>query len=543
MGYTGYINDKGYIKSKFCRPYKFLVHCVIHALSHRKGGYDESSDYMMNIIACLVLNRPYNISQVIFNHMMDNIKGEKYVMYPRFVQMLLDDQILYLPKDPSDELPLEHMDSETLKRLDKYRGVKPEDEPRYRQKFGKIKKSDYVAPEGDNWRHTESNLDNETERLKLMVEKKLRFWFVKDEKKKKRTPKVSTPKIVIKGKLERQESSERLVDISFEYYTKNVNICVAETKKKKSPPCLVDEPVIPPTEMINEGIDLLKMSFADYEKRITAESVQVEKEAEKTAENVEAGGENVEKTFVEGLVHIDSSETESDFDTTKIAPTPYVSGKQKLRKFPKKKKASDEEDATYVPTPADKEKKKKGIKKRKARPTGELPRSVRARKETMTYIPQPDTTAVPEVPEFERVETVESPEIEITGVRQSTPPPSPINKTIHISPDHEKTPVQSPKNVEDPTSATKKFKTSQSSSHSFPKIPGDFPFNLPSDSYDMFNDGKVNVLMKKVSVLEKAKAKLEAELKESKEKLEAVEAENVALRKEVEDHACHTPTA
>ncbi|MFS8018731.1 hypothetical protein Hanom_Chr15g01395441 [Helianthus anomalus] len=131
MGYTGYLNDKGYIKSKFCRPYKFLVHCVIHALSHRKGAYDESSDYIMNIIACLVLNRPYNISQVIFNHMLDNIK---------------DYQILNLPEDPSDELPLEHMNSATLKRLDRYRGVKPEDEPRYRQKFGKIKKSDYVAP-------------------------------------------------------------------------------------------------------------------------------------------------------------------------------------------------------------------------------------------------------------------------------------------------------------------------------------------------------------------------------------------------------------
>ncbi|KAM0012474.1 hypothetical protein Hdeb2414_s0052g00752461 [Helianthus debilis subsp. tardiflorus] len=220
MGYTGYINDKGYIKSKFCRPHKFLVHCVIHALPHRKGAYDESSDYIMNIITCLVLNRPYNISQVIFNHMLDNIKGEKYVMYPRFVKMLLDDQILNLPKDPSDELPLEHMDSETLKRLDKYRGVKLEDEPRYRQKFGKIKKSDYVAPEGDNWRHADSNSENETEGLKPTVKKKLRFWFAKDEKR-KRTPKVSVPKVVFKGKNEKQESSEKLVDISYEYYTKN----------------------------------------------------------------------------------------------------------------------------------------------------------------------------------------------------------------------------------------------------------------------------------------------------------------------------------
>ncbi|MFS7954112.1 hypothetical protein Hanom_Chr07g00626491 [Helianthus anomalus] len=103
-----------------------------------------------------------------------------------------------------------------------------------------------------------------------MVLKKLRFRFVKDEKR-KRTPKVTTPKVVIKGKTEKQESSERLVDISFEYFSDNVNICVAETKRKKSPPRLVDEPVIPPFDVINEGVDLLKMSLADYEKLSTGQ--------------------------------------------------------------------------------------------------------------------------------------------------------------------------------------------------------------------------------------------------------------------------------
>ncbi|MFS7897781.1 hypothetical protein Hanom_Chr00s011947g01748431 [Helianthus anomalus] len=184
-------------------------------------------------------------------------------MYPRFVHMVLDDQIPNLTKDPKDELHLQHMDSETLKRLDKYRGVKPEDEPRYTPKFGKIKKACNVAPKGDNWRHAESNSEDETDGLKLMVEKKLRFWFAKDEKKRKRTPKISL-NVVIKGKREKQESSERLVDHSFEYYTNNVYICVEETEKKKSPPRLVDEPIIPPTELIKEGAGLLNMSFARY---------------------------------------------------------------------------------------------------------------------------------------------------------------------------------------------------------------------------------------------------------------------------------------
>ncbi|KAJ0430599.1 hypothetical protein HanHA300_Chr17g0670831 [Helianthus annuus] len=113
MGFSAHVNDK-YLKSKFCRPYKFLVHCVVQALSHRKVAYDETSDYIMNIITCLVLNRPYNISQVLFDHMVDNMRGEKYIMYLRFIQMLIDDQVKDLTKDPEDELKLHHMTSETL---------------------------------------------------------------------------------------------------------------------------------------------------------------------------------------------------------------------------------------------------------------------------------------------------------------------------------------------------------------------------------------------------------------------------------------------
>ncbi|MFS7978073.1 hypothetical protein Hanom_Chr10g00911341 [Helianthus anomalus] len=87
MGFEGNVNDK-FLMSMFSRPYKFLIHCIVHALSHRKGAYDEPSDYIMNIITCLVLNRPYNISQVLFDHLIDNIRGEKYIMYPRILLIL-----------------------------------------------------------------------------------------------------------------------------------------------------------------------------------------------------------------------------------------------------------------------------------------------------------------------------------------------------------------------------------------------------------------------------------------------------------------------
>ncbi|KAF5807992.1 hypothetical protein HanRHA438_Chr04g0151741 [Helianthus annuus] len=211
MGFSGHVNGK-YLKSMFSRPYKFLVHCVLHALSHRKGAYDEPSDYIMNIITCLVLNRPYNISQVIFDHLVDNVKGEKYIMYPRFIQMLIDDQVNNLPKDPTDEMNLHHMKSDTLRRLNQYKGLKKDEpEPRAKRMICKIVNRNYVAPVNDAWRHENSNSEDETHRLSDMHEKKLRYWFVKDGKR-KRTPKVSsvvttpkktTQKIVTKGIVER----------------------------------------------------------------------------------------------------------------------------------------------------------------------------------------------------------------------------------------------------------------------------------------------------------------------------------------------------
>ncbi|MFS7915718.1 hypothetical protein Hanom_Chr02g00168531 [Helianthus anomalus] len=182
----------------------------------------------MNIITCLVFNRPYNISRVLFDHMIHNVKGKKYIMYPR---------------------------------------------------------------------------------LSEMHEKKLRYWFVKDGKR-KRTPKVSptvtttkvvTPKIVIKGKVERGSHKR-------------------EPAKKKSPPRLVDEVVIPPADVIQEGVDLMKVTLEDFLKK--NEEANVENIAESLTKNVET--ESVKEK---------ESDTEPEFDTSK----PGV-GKIKLKVKPQKKK-------------------------------------------------------------------------------------------------------------------------------------------------------------------------------------------------------------
>ncbi|MFS8021085.1 hypothetical protein Hanom_Chr16g01423291 [Helianthus anomalus] len=58
MGFNDHINGK-MLKTSILNSYNFMMHCEVHSLSHRKGAYDETSDYIMNIITSLVLNRRY----------------------------------------------------------------------------------------------------------------------------------------------------------------------------------------------------------------------------------------------------------------------------------------------------------------------------------------------------------------------------------------------------------------------------------------------------------------------------------------------------
>ncbi|MFS7996302.1 hypothetical protein Hanom_Chr12g01128361 [Helianthus anomalus] len=106
----------------------------------------------------------------------------------------------------------------------------------------KISKPAYVAPENDRWIHENSDSDNEDEKMSQMIEKKTRWWFVRDGRKK--TPKTSpvvpmepAPKNIVKGTS--KDPQERLVD----------------------------ELVLDPSEVIQQGAGLLKHSLENFLKR------------------------------------------------------------------------------------------------------------------------------------------------------------------------------------------------------------------------------------------------------------------------------------
>ncbi|KAM0050480.1 hypothetical protein Hdeb2414_s0008g00298031 [Helianthus debilis subsp. tardiflorus] len=159
MGYTGPLNNANYLKACFTKPYKFFIHSVVHALSHKKGGYDVMKDYQMCMVTALVLNKKYNFLRIVFHYMKENItfKSRSW-MYPRFVQMMLDHAYPDLVKDEdNDLLALNHMDNETLIILSKYHKHWPEPKTKI-EFFGFIKDADYEDPDHVNhlkWRNDE----------------------------------------------------------------------------------------------------------------------------------------------------------------------------------------------------------------------------------------------------------------------------------------------------------------------------------------------------------------------------------------------------
>ncbi|MFS7952411.1 hypothetical protein Hanom_Chr07g00606611 [Helianthus anomalus] len=148
-----------------------------------------------------------------------------------------------------------------------------------------------------------------------MHEKKLRYWFVKDGKR-KRTPKTSpvvsvpkvlTPKIVVK--------------------------------------------VLDPSEVLQQGVNILKDSLESYLKNneeVTTQKVQ--------SSSVQT--ESVKEKQPEGVVHDDSEDADDESTETESEIERIGVGKVQLKKKPqkKKKKGSDDQDSTYMPTAEEKKK-------------------------------------------------------------------------------------------------------------------------------------------------------------------------------------------
>ncbi|XP_022032352.1 nucleolin 2-like [Helianthus annuus] len=407
-------------------------------------------------------------------------------MYPRFIMMLINDKFKDLPKNRSYIMDVRNVTTETIARVTK------EDDERMKQMICKISNPAYVAPENDKWRHENSDSDNENEKMSELKEKNTRWWVEKEKGKRKRTPKtspaVSIPKIVEKGPS--VEPQQRLID----------------------------ETVLEPSVVIEQGADLLKQTLESYLKRKEEAAAQKDQGSSAQAENVKEP---------EGEVQDDSSEDDSEatLSESELDPTTLGRGKVQLKKKPtKKQKASDEEDSSYEP-----DQPKKQIKKRKAIQAGVIPRSVRAKKSgaeppkdkggkkekhlqksNVHEAEKDQSVEIPKEPEAQNIEVPvvevqkktrgDDDYVEITGYKAATPPRPPPQ--------------------DQPESSHPKDTKFDYIFEGLLEATGIYTEDIPEDDYDMFNNEAVNELLKKVADLEKAKAKAEKERDILKQRVE-----------------------
>ncbi|GJZ89786.1 hypothetical protein Tco_0661713 [Tanacetum coccineum] len=77
------------------------INATIDTISSKSGGWDQFGSNIATALICLSTGRVYNFSKLIFDGMVANLKSKtKFLMYPRFLQMILniqtEDKHLYL---------------------------------------------------------------------------------------------------------------------------------------------------------------------------------------------------------------------------------------------------------------------------------------------------------------------------------------------------------------------------------------------------------------------------------------------------------------
>ncbi|KAL8225974.1 hypothetical protein R6Q57_018531 [Mikania cordata] len=92
--YFGVYSEYSIKKGKLPLQYKFLAHVLFHCMGMRKGIFDELRNLMRSAMVALILNKPFSFFAMIFRYLYDNITKakDKFLMYPRFVQMLIDER-------------------------------------------------------------------------------------------------------------------------------------------------------------------------------------------------------------------------------------------------------------------------------------------------------------------------------------------------------------------------------------------------------------------------------------------------------------------
>ena len=92
IGYDTSDRKLTFKKGCFSPQWRFFRHTLLHCLSPKKTSYEQFSSTLAYPLVCLATDRLFNFSKFLFENMVGNVDSPyKFLMYPRFIQALLNE--------------------------------------------------------------------------------------------------------------------------------------------------------------------------------------------------------------------------------------------------------------------------------------------------------------------------------------------------------------------------------------------------------------------------------------------------------------------
>ncbi|GKC24633.1 hypothetical protein Tco_1026783, partial [Tanacetum coccineum] len=114
MGYEGDLTVLTFNKALFSPQWRFLFHTMNHCISSKSTSWDQIPTNIATAVICLTSNQKYNFSKLIFDGMLRHLDAKKkFVMYPRFISIFLDKQLVNVPV-PLDHFPVNALTSKVF---------------------------------------------------------------------------------------------------------------------------------------------------------------------------------------------------------------------------------------------------------------------------------------------------------------------------------------------------------------------------------------------------------------------------------------------
>ncbi|GKD32471.1 hypothetical protein Tco_1247980 [Tanacetum coccineum] len=102
MGYEQLSTKLTFQKGSFSPQWKFLIHTILHCISSKSTAWNEFSTNLASAVICLAKGQKFNFSKLIFDGMLRNLDPKRFLMYPRFLQLFLNNHLKDLPEPFND---------------------------------------------------------------------------------------------------------------------------------------------------------------------------------------------------------------------------------------------------------------------------------------------------------------------------------------------------------------------------------------------------------------------------------------------------------